>query len=82
MRAQEDSGIREELKTFGINKEMFYREKEIAAISMATSMLWLVGTAKEKKMLACLQSVVDDVVAYGRKQHKAKVLVISLIKEA
>jgi hypothetical protein len=25
-------------------------------------------------------SVVDNVVAYGRKQHKAKVLVISLIK--
>jgi hypothetical protein len=30
-------------------------------------MLWLVGTTKEK-MLACLQSVVDDVAAYGRKQ--------------
>jgi hypothetical protein len=45
-------------------------------------MLWLVGTTKEKKFLACLQSVVDDVVAYGRKQQKDKVLVISLIKEA
>jgi hypothetical protein len=39
MRAQEDSGIREELKTYGINKEKFYREKEIAAISVAASML-------------------------------------------
>jgi hypothetical protein len=33
-------------------------------------------------MFACLQIVVDDVVEYGRKQQKAKVLVISLIKEA
>jgi hypothetical protein len=53
MRAQEDSGIREELKTSGINKEKFYREKEIVAISVAASMLWLVGTAKEKKN-ACM----------------------------
>jgi hypothetical protein len=44
-------------------------------------MLWLVGIDKEKKMLACLQSVVDDVATYGNKQYKAKVLVISLIKE-
>jgi hypothetical protein len=39
MRAQEDSGIQEELKTYGISKEKFYREKEIAAISLAASML-------------------------------------------
>ena len=48
MRAQEDSGIWEELKTSGINKENLYMEKEVFAISMAASMLWLVGTAKEK----------------------------------
>jgi hypothetical protein len=46
MRAQEDSGIWEELKTSGINKEKLYMEKEVAAISVATSMLWLVGTTK------------------------------------
>jgi hypothetical protein len=62
MRAQEDSGIWEELKTYGINKEKFYREKEIAAISVAASMLWLVGTTKEKKMLACLQSVLHTTI--------------------
>jgi hypothetical protein len=39
MRAQEDSGIREGLKTSGINKEKFYREKEFVAISIVASML-------------------------------------------
>jgi hypothetical protein len=53
MRAQEDSGIQEELKTSGINKEMFYTEKEIAAISVAARMLWLVGTAKIKCLHVC-----------------------------
>jgi hypothetical protein len=44
-------------------------------------MLWLVGTTKGKN--ACMfASVVGDVVAYGRKQQKVEVLVISLIKEA
>jgi hypothetical protein len=52
MREQEDSGIQEELKTYGINTENFYREKEIAAIFVAESMLWLVGTTKEKN--ACM----------------------------
>jgi hypothetical protein len=81
MRAQEDSGIQEELKTSGINKENLYMEKEVVAISVAASMLWLVGTTKGKN--SCMfASVVDDVVAYGRKQQKVEVLVISLIKEA
>ena len=79
MKAQEDSEIWEELKTSKINKEKFYREKEIAAISVAASMLWLVGIAKEKN--ACMfASVVDDVVAYGRKKQKFGMLIISLIK--
>jgi hypothetical protein len=62
VRAQEDSGIQEELKTSGINKEKFYREKEVVAISVAASMLWLVGSARGKN--ACMfASVVGDVVA-------------------
>ena len=62
MRAQEDSGIREELKTYGFSKEIFYREKEVATIYVAASMLWLVGLAKGKN--ACMfASVISDVVA-------------------
>jgi hypothetical protein len=52
MREKEDSGIREELKTYGISKENFYREKEIAPIFLVASMLWLVGIAKVKN--ACM----------------------------
>jgi hypothetical protein len=60
MRAQEDSGIREELNTSGINKKKFYREKEVVAIYVAASMLWLVGSARGKN--ACMfASVVGDV---------------------
>jgi hypothetical protein len=50
------------LKTSGIIKEKFYREKEVATIYVETSMLWLVGTAKGNN--ACMfTSVVGDVVA-------------------
>ena len=81
VRAQEDSGIQEELNTSGINKKKFYREKEVAATFVAASMLWLVGSAKGKN--SCVfASVVGDVVAKGVKQQRAEVLVISLIKEA
>jgi hypothetical protein len=62
MRAQEDSGIWEELKTSGINKEKFYREKEVVAISVAASMLWLVEDNQRKECLH-VASVVGDVVA-------------------
>jgi hypothetical protein len=48
MRAQEDSGIREELNTFGFSKKQFYREKEVVTIYVATSMLWLVGSSRGK----------------------------------
>jgi hypothetical protein len=48
MRAQEDSGIREELNTSGINKKKFYREKEIVAISVAASMI-MVGWVSQRK---------------------------------
>jgi hypothetical protein len=51
VRAQEDSGIQEELKTSGINKEKCYREIEVAAISVAASMLWLVGTTIKRECL-------------------------------
>ena len=62
MRAQEDLGIQEELKTFVINKENFYREKEVAAISVAASLLWLIESATGKN--ACMfASVVGEVVA-------------------
>jgi hypothetical protein len=60
--AQEDPGIREELKTSGINKEIFYRENEVAAISVAASMLWLVGSARGKNVFMFAR-VVGDVVA-------------------
>jgi hypothetical protein len=46
MRAQNDLGIREDLNTSGIKKEKLYMEKEVAAIYVGASMLWLVGTAK------------------------------------
>jgi hypothetical protein len=53
---------REELKTSGINKEKLHMEKEVVAISVAASMLWLVGSARGKN--ACMfASVVGDVVA-------------------
>jgi hypothetical protein len=62
MRAQEDSRFWEELNTFGINKKKIYREKEVATIFVAASMLWLVGSTRGKN--ACMfESVVDDVVA-------------------
>jgi hypothetical protein len=67
------------LKTFGINKEKFYREKEVATIYVVASMLWFVGTAKGKNV-CMFASVAGNVVAYGRKQQKVEVLVISLIK--
>jgi hypothetical protein len=60
VRPQEDLGIQEELNTSGINKKKFYREKEVAAISVAASMLWLVGSARGNN--ACMfASVVGDV---------------------
>jgi len=60
--SQEDLGIREELNTFGINKKIFYREKEVAAIFVVASMLWLVGLARGNN--SCMfSSVVGDVVA-------------------
>ena len=50
------------MKTYGFSKERFYREKEVAAIFVAASMLWLVGSARGKN--ACMfASVVGDVVA-------------------
>ena len=60
--AQEDSRIREELNSSGINKKKFYREKEVAAIFVAVSMLWFVGLARGKNV-CMLASVVGDVVA-------------------
>jgi hypothetical protein len=51
VRALEDSGIWEELKTFRIKKENFYREKEVSAIFVATSMLWFVGTTIRREFL-------------------------------
>ena len=62
MGAQEDPGIREELQTYGINKEKFYREKEVVAISVASSMLWLVVSTRGKNAYM-FASVVGDVVA-------------------
>ena len=62
MRAQEDSRIREELKISGINKEKFYREKEVTTIYVVASMLWFVGTAKGKNV-CMFASVVGNVVA-------------------
>jgi hypothetical protein len=60
VRAQEDSRIREELKTSRISKEIFSREKEVATITMATSMLWLVEDSQRKECLD-VSSVVGDV---------------------
>jgi hypothetical protein len=48
------------LNTSGINKKNFYREKEVAEISVATSMLWLVGLAIGKN--ACMFASVVGVV--------------------
>jgi hypothetical protein len=50
------------LNTSGISKKKFYREKEVAAISVAASMLCLVGSDRGKN--SCMfASVVGDVVA-------------------
>jgi hypothetical protein len=47
---------------FWDRKEKFYREKEVATISMAASMLRLLGSARGKN--ACVfASVVGDVVS-------------------
>jgi hypothetical protein len=49
VRAQEDLGIHEELKTSGINKEKCYREIEATAISVEASMLCLDGTTIKRE---------------------------------
>ena len=52
----------EELNASGIRKKNSYREKEVAAIFVATSMLRFVGSARGKN--DCMfASVVGDVVA-------------------
>jgi hypothetical protein len=45
-------------------------EIEATAISVAASMLWLVGTTKGKNV-CMFANVVGDVVAYGRKQQES-----------
>jgi hypothetical protein len=54
MRAQEDSGIQEELKTSGINKEKFYRGKKLLQFLWQQVCYGLLGQPEER-MLACLQ---------------------------
>jgi hypothetical protein len=50
-------------------------------ITVATIMLWLVGQPYTERENSCMfASVVDDVVAYGRKQQKDGMLIIRLIK--
>jgi hypothetical protein len=39
VRAKEDLGILEKLKTYGINKEKCYKEVEVVAITVEASML-------------------------------------------
>jgi hypothetical protein len=41
VRAQEYSGVWEELKTSGINKEKYYRKKEVAASTVVDPSLLL-----------------------------------------
>jgi hypothetical protein len=50
------------IEDFWVQQGKFAHEKEVVAISVAASMLWLVGSAKGKN--ACMfSSVVGDVVA-------------------
>ena len=62
MRAQEDPGIREELKSFGISKEKLHMGKKLVQFLWKQLCYGLMGSARGKN--ACMfSSVVGDVVA-------------------
>ena len=69
------------IEDFWDQQGKFAHGKEVAAIFVAASMLWLDWVSQRKECLM-FASVVDDVATYGEKQQKDEVLVIGLIKEA